>query len=110
MHKARDIIARSIETDLAAFRAALIDQAEQHDNAMMLARVARAAQGARAQKMACLRAYDFAGRDDLPAMERAACIAAECGPMVIALNVAAKLQGLSRAERTAAAVDWQEAA
>lgn len=108
MGKAKDIIERSILMHPSLFREALIAQAETHDDYAKLTTDKRAAQGASASRAACLRAYDWIGRDDLSDGERAACIAAECGPMVIALNVACKLQCLPAHVRTAAAVDWEE--
>ena len=97
MTLARDIIARSIETDRAGFRASLVTQAEMHDDYANVTSDRRAAQGAIASRNACLVAYDC-DIDD---------ILSRCGPMVIALNVACKLQGISAAQRTAAAVEWQ---
>jgi hypothetical protein len=101
---ARDILARSIECHNDAFRASLIEQAEMHDDWASTTINERARQGAVASFNACLRAYDFAGRDDLPVDERAACIAHEMGPMIIALNVACKLQDLPAHVRTQAAI------
>jgi hypothetical protein len=102
---ARDIIARSIESHNGAFRAALIEQAEAHDSWASFTNNERGRQGAVASFNACLKAYDFAGRDDLPVVERAACIAHEMGPMIVALNVACKLQALPAHVRTQAAID-----
>lgn len=99
-----DIITRSIIAHPSMFREMLIKQAEQHDDYSQLTTNERARQGANASKRACLRAYDFIGRDDLPERERACCIAAETGPAVIALNVAGKLQCLPRPMLTAAAI------
>lgn len=99
-----DIITRSLIAHPSLFRVDLIAQAEMHDDYSQLTHNERARQGANASKSACLRAYDFAGRDDLPERERACLIAAETGPAVIALNVAGKLQCLPRHLLTAAAV------
>jgi hypothetical protein len=105
---AREILQKAIEFDALGFRAALITQANQHADYEELSRDARAAQGARASKNACLRAYDWIGRDDLPAGERAACIFADtCGVFVVALNAACKLLGIPAAQRTAAAIEWE---
>jgi hypothetical protein len=101
---ARDILTRSIECHNGAFRAALIEQAEAHDSWASFTNNERGRQGAVASFNACLRAYDFAGRDDLPVIERASCIASEIGPMIIALNVACKLQDLPAHVRTQAAI------
>lgn len=105
---ALEIIARSIADHPTLFRASLVSQAETHDDYATLTRDGRARQGAEAQRDACLRAYDAIGRDDLAPSERAAMICRRCGDMVISLNVAAKMQELSPAVRTAAAVNWQE--
>lgn len=40
--------------------------------------------------------------------ERAHCIAAETGPLAVALNVAVKMLGLSPAQRTAALMAWED--
>lgn len=91
------------------FRAALIRRAEQHDDSAKARPGGLAERGARAAKNACLKAYDWIGRDDLGVGERARCIAAETGPLVQALNEACILTGVSRAQRTAALVRWDEA-
>lgn len=100
---AREIIARSILMHPSLFRESLIAQAELHDNYANLTTNVRAAQGAAASRAACLRAYDAIGMDDADA------IVADCGTMVIALNVACKLQCLPPHIRTAAAVEWEAA-
>lgn len=96
--------------DAKAFRAALIRQADMHDDEVirLAFRNERAAQGARASRAACLKAYDWIGRDDLSAGERAHCIAAETGPLAVALNVAVKMLGLTAAQRTAALMAWED--
>lgn len=101
---ARQIIGRAMfaKENAAEFRAQLIKQAEMHDDYAKLTRDHGAYRGAIAQRSACLRAYDAVGRDDLDA------ILSDCGTMVVALNVAAKLQGLPAHVRTAAAVAWDE--
>ncbi len=63
---------------------------------------ARAAQGANGSKLACLRAYDAVGEDDIEP------IMADCSTMVVALNVACKLQCLPPHVRTAAAIKWDK--
>jgi hypothetical protein len=100
--KAKEIIARSILLHPSLFRESLIKQAEMHDNYAQLSTDARARQGAEAQRNACLKAYDAVGREDADA------IVSEIGPMVVALNVAAKLQCLPPHVRTAAAIEWDE--
>lgn len=99
---AEDIIKRSIVAHPSLFRKALISQAEQHDDYAKLSTNPRAVQGAKASFNACLRAYDAVGLEDVSA------IMADCGTMVIALNVACKLQCIPTHVRTRAAVDWQE--
>ena len=100
---ASEIISRSIAMHPSLFREALIRQADMHDD---YARVSqhnrRAQQGAESSRAACLRAYDAVGAEDVDA------ILADCGTMVIALNVAGKLQCLPRHTISQAAVDWQE--
>lgn len=108
MASALEIIARSIADHPTLFRASLVSQAETHDDYVTLRPNSPGARGAIASRDACLRAYDAIGRDDLAPNERAAMICRRCGDMVISLNVAAKMQELSPAVRTAAAVDWQE--
>ena len=103
-----DIIRRSIVAHPSLFREALINQAAIHDDYSQLTINARAAQGADASKLACLRAYDFVGCDNLTDDERAAEICKDCGTMVVALNVACKLQCLPAHIRTAAAVSWED--
>lgn len=100
---ARDIIARSIAAHPSLFREALIRQAEMHDDYAMLTTNIRAKQGARASWKACLAAYDAVDMGDVDA------ICSDCGTMVIALNVACKLQCIPPHIRTAAAVTWQAA-
>ena len=101
---AKDIITRSVVCHPSAFRDALVAQANMHADYEELSRNPLAKRGAAAQKNACLRAYDWLGRDDLPEGERAACIAGELNTMIIALNVACKLQCLPPHVRTAAAI------
>lgn len=93
------------------FRASLIRQADMHDDEVirLAFRNERAAQGARASRAACLKAYDWIGRYDLSVGERARCVAAETGPLAVALNVAAKMLSISSAQRSAALVRWDEA-
>lgn len=109
MAKAKDIIERSIEMHPTLFCEALNGQAMDHlKYANGTTTSVRSIQGAIASLKACERASDWVGRDDLPAGERASCICAECGTMVVALNVACKLQLIPAHVRTAAAVDWEE--
>lgn len=109
---ANEIIRASIVAHPVEFRAALIKQAEMHDDYARTVSNPRARQGAMAQFHACLSAYDTIGL--VPRLiggydEAASMICAKCGTMVIALNVAGKLQGLPRATLTAAAVAWDSA-
>ena len=101
-----NILSRAID-DAEQFRALLSAQANMHADYEHLCSIPRAAQGAGAQKNACLRAYDWIGRDDLSIGERAHCIAAETGTLVVALNAAAKMLGVAPAQRTAALVAWE---
>jgi hypothetical protein len=101
---ARDIITRSITCDSGAFRAALIEQAEAHDSWASFTNNDRGRQGAVASFKACLSAYDIIGRDDMSTDDKAAFITSDCGTMVIALNVACKLQALPAHVRTQAAI------
>lgn len=52
------------------------------------------------------RAAELVERVDMPAKDRAVCITNECGPMVVALGMAGKLQGLDRARLAEAAAEW----
>lgn len=99
-----DIIERSLIAHPSLFVDALTQQAQMHAEYSRTTNNVRARQGADASERACERAAEFAEREDLPARERAACIAAETGPAVLALNVAGKLQCLPRHMLTAAAV------
>lgn len=98
-----DIITRSIVAHPSTFRAALIEQAEMHDDYSRLTSNPAAARGANASKNACLKAYDYIGDGD-NARDRAETLCAETGPAVIALNVACKLQCLPPHIRTQAAI------
>ena len=66
--------------------------------------------GAIAQAHACYRILEWLDNPNGLGVEELVtrCICHECGPMVIALNVACKLQCIPAHERTAAAVEWQE--
>lgn len=85
-----------------AFRSELIKQAEMHDDYALTTRDAKAAASARHQRNACLSIYDDAAYGALGD------ICADLSKCVIALNVAAKMQGISPSMRTKAIVDWQE--
>ena len=100
---AADIIERSIIAHPETFRAALIAQAEMHDDYSRVTSNAMAARGATASKDACLKAYDYVG-DGSDARSRAETLCSETGPAVIALNVACKLQCLPAHIRTQAAI------
>lgn len=100
---ATQIIQRSINATPNEFRAALIAQAEMHDDYASSEGISeRARQGAIASRRACNRAAWGITQGD------AATIVADCGTMVVALNVACKLQELAAHVRTAAAVAWQD--
>lgn len=96
-----DIISRSIIMHPSLFREALIKQATMHDDYSRVTNDKRAAQGATSSCNACLRAYDAVGASDVDS------ILTDCGTMVIALNVACKLQCIPPHVRTAAAVAWE---
>lgn len=100
---AREIIARSILMHPSLFAESL-QARENEDRAYAASRDGRTRQSAEASARAYQRAREFAGRDDLSEEERAACICAETGPAVVALNVACKLQCIPPHIRTAAAV------
>lgn len=105
MQTARDIIGRSILMHPTLFREALSEQARMHSRQALLYAMpsqARSRQGAEASAKACLKAVAAIDAEDIDA------IIAECGPMVISLNVAGKLQCLPRHVLTAAAVAWDE--
>lgn len=105
---AADIIERSIVAHPDTLRAALIAQAEQHDDYSRITHNERAKQGAIASRKACLIAYDTVGDDDQLNRERAEAICANVGAAVIVLNIACKLQCLPPHMRTAAAVGLDE--
>ncbi len=98
---ARDIIERSIIAHPSLFREALIAQATMHDNYARLATDRLAARGAAAMASDCLSAYDAVG------MENPDAICERCGTMVVALNVAAKLQCLPPHMKAEAAAAWE---
>lgn len=99
-----DIIERSLIVHPTLFREAVIKQAEQHADYQELTRDERARQGARASKNACFAIYDAINCTVRSERERAQAIASETGPLVIALNIACKLQSLPNHVRTAALV------
>jgi len=107
---AREIIAKAIAEHATEFRAAMIAQAELHDDAADLARHPQAKRGAESQRNACLNVYDAiaGGIDQIPGGD----LDAICNIMpncVIALNAACKLLGIGPAARTAAIVDFDAA-
>lgn len=101
---ALDIIERSIIAHPSLFAETLDLQAAEHKRyAANLANGERAKQGALASARACdAAAYHIRGEGG------AAQIVKDCGQMVIALNVACKLQCLPAHIRTAAAVMWEQ--
>ena len=106
----REIIAKAITDHATEFRAAMITQAELHDDAAKLARHSQAKRGAESQRNACLNVYDAitGGIDQIPGGD----LDAICNVMpncVIALNAACKLLGIGPAARTAAIVDFDAA-
>lgn len=100
---AKEIIARSILMHPTLYRESLIAQATIHDNYSRLTSNVLAMRSAESQRAACLRIYDSIAAEDVDS------IVANCGTMIIALNVACKLQCIPPHVRTAAAVDWESA-
>jgi hypothetical protein len=94
---ARDIIAKSIDTHPDLFRAACISQAESDDDCLKI--FPHELRAVQARINACLAVYDAIARKDVDY------ILNDCGRKDVALNIAAKLQGLPG---TAAAVDWNK--
>lgn len=90
------------------FRAALISQAEMHDNYLRLARDPLAKRGAENQKSACLTLYDIAGDDTLTTDQRIEKAMSTIATLVVGVNAAAKLAGIPAHVRTAAVVRWEE--
>ena len=89
-------------SNVEAFRAALIKQAEEHDDYAIRSHNPSARRGAETQRAACLRAYDharFGAIND---------ICADFSCCIVAVNVAAKLLGLSPATKHAAVAQWDE--
>ena len=110
MAHAQDIIAQAIDTESKAFRAALIQQAEMHDNFMLTTRNEPAKRGAQTQFTACLAVYDWIGRDDLSPSDKALAIVTDgFSTALIALNVACKLLDIPAHTRTNAAIEFGEA-
>lgn len=111
----REIIAKAIELHASEFRAAMIAQAEIHDDmADIYARkpglaAQQAKRGAESQRAACLNVYDaIAGGIDNIAGGDLDAICNILSNCVIALNAACKLLDIGPAQRTAAIVDWDE--
>lgn len=104
MATAQEIIAKAIGQGVDAFRAALIRQAEIHDDAAALTRNALARRGAEAARSACLAAYDIAGGNRDNAGEAARWICQDIGQGVVALNVACRILDLPAHVRTQAAI------
>lgn len=112
---ARDIIAKAIELHASEFRAAMIAQAEFHDDmadtcaARPGLRAQQAKRGAESQRAACLNVYDaIAGGIDNIAGGDLDAICNVLPNCVIALNTACKLLDIGPAKRTAAIVEWSE--
>lgn len=107
--KIRTITARALISD------ALLERRDEF-NAMLRARIAsdrkyldalhpestRTRQSVRASIWAAEKAQCWASLGDLDAL------VSECGPMVIALGIACKLLDVPAAQRTAAAVAWED--
>lgn len=101
--KAKEIIARSIVMHPGLFTEMLEKQSREGRAYSLTAGLdPRSKEGAIANARACERAIEAIQKSDADA------IVAECGPMVVALNIACKLQLLPAHERTAAAVEWDE--
>ena len=109
----QEILAKGFERP-ADFRAALIKQAEMHDDYARLARDPLAHRGAINQRDACLKLYDIAGNDASMEHKIAAVMpspsgtAPTIGLMVVGVNAAAKLCDIPSHVRTAAVVAWEE--
>jgi hypothetical protein len=98
----QDIINSAVIGGAERFRAALIEQAEMHDDYASATSNALAKRGAENQRAACLRAYDhvaFGAVGDI-------CDDRQC--CIVALNVAGRLLGIAPAKRTNAIVAWEE--
>lgn len=98
----QEIISNAIVAGKDQFRAALIRQAEEHDNYALTASNPLAKRGAENQRAACLRAYDhvhFGAVND---------ICEDMSTCIIAVNAAAKMLGISPAKRTSAIIAWDE--
>lgn len=106
---AKEIIQRAIDEKSAEFRAAMIAQAEIHDDAADLASHSLVKRSAENQRRACLNIYDAiaGGIDRIPGgdIDAIVNVISHC---VIALNAACKLLDIGPALRTSAIVDWQE--
>lgn len=110
MTQAQEIIAQAIDNEHQAFRRALIQQAEMHDNFMLTTHNESAKRGAMSQFNGCLAAYDWVGRDDLEPSDRALAIVSDgFSTALVALNVACKLLDIPAHVRTNAAIEFGEA-
>jgi hypothetical protein len=109
MSKGKDIIQRSLMMHPTLFIESLQTQAKTHREYAATCFVDGAKRGARAQERACERIIEWAQRQDLNPEEQALAIVSDgCGPFVVALNAACKLQCIPPHERTAAAVEYDE--
>lgn len=98
----QEIINSAMVANREKFRAALISQAEIHDNYARISRNPRAIAGAESQRDACLRAYDHA------AFSALGDICDDFGACVVSLNIAAKLLGIAPKIAYTAMEQWQE--
>lgn len=105
---AHDIIKRSIIAHPTMFADMLRDRANEDYRYARDAINVRAAQGAKASGNAAMTAYHLIKEHNDDPENCASIICEDCGAMVIALNIAYKLQCLPPHIRTQAAVDWQE--
>lgn len=103
----QEILAKGFELP-ADFRAALIKQAEMHDDYSQLCRDPLAKRGADNQKNACLTLYDIAGDETLTLDQRIEKAMGTIATLVVGVNAAAKLAGIPSHVRTAAVVKWEE--
>lgn len=101
-----DILTRSIVAHPSTLCEALEAQALEARHDARQARFAMVAKSALAMARHCERASEWVKRDDLPAQERACCIAAECGSLVVTIHHARKLQCLPRQIVDSALAEW----
>lgn len=105
---AHDIIKRSIVAHPKMFYNLLRDRANEDYRYARDAINVRAAQSAKASGHAAMTAFYLVKEHNYDPENCTGIICEDCGAMVIALNIACKLQCLPAHIRTQAAIDWQE--